>query len=97
MTSWIEQEINNRAFKDSRIAQRTLKLLQQLSAKIGSSVPTACQDWANTKAAYRYFSNPNISEDEILDGHFQSTKQRFDEVDGPILVLHDTTEITYNR
>lgn len=52
---------------------------------------------ANTKAAYRYFSNPNISKDEILDGHFQSTKQRFDEVDGPILVLHDTTEITYNR
>jgi hypothetical protein len=97
MTSWIEQEIKNCVFKDQRLTHRTLKLLKQMSHKLGSSVPMACQDWANTKAAYRYFSNPNISEDEILEGHFKSTKQRFEEVDGPVLVLHDTTEITYNR
>lgn len=97
MNSWIEDEIKNCVFKDERLGKRTFKLLHQLSSKLGSSVPTACQDWANTKAAYRFFSNPNLSEDEILEGHFLSTKNRFDEISGPILVMHDTTEITYNR
>ena len=61
------------------------------------SIPTAFQDWSNTKAAYRFLSNPNVSESEIMEGHFQSTKSRFQSSVGPVLVLHDTTEITYKR
>lgn len=38
-----------------------------------------------------------MSESEILDGHLQSTKSRFNATCGPILVLHDTTEIAYKR
>ncbi len=41
------------------------------------SIPFACQDWANTKAAYRFLDNENVSESEILEGHFQSTAERF--------------------
>jgi hypothetical protein len=33
----------------------------------------------------------------ILAGHFQSTRERFAATDGPILVLHDTTEFSYTR
>ncbi|WP_287301227.1 transposase DNA-binding-containing protein [Mesorhizobium sp.] len=29
----------------------------------------ACQDWANTKAAYRFFSSDRVSEGETLAGH----------------------------
>ena len=74
-----------------------LKIVTLLFDKLGNSIPMACQDWANTKAAYRFFSNSNLSEAEILEGHFQSTKSRFNATGGPILVLHDTTEITYKR
>jgi hypothetical protein len=35
-----------------------------------------CQDWANTKAAYRFF-NERISESNILAGHFACTRERF--------------------
>ncbi|WP_245288268.1 hypothetical protein [Bradyrhizobium sp. Ec3.3] len=31
---------------------------------------------ANTKAAYRFFSNDRVSEADILAGHFQSTRDR---------------------
>jgi hypothetical protein len=34
---------------------------------------------------------------EILAGHFQSTHDRFAATDGPILVLQDTTEFSYQR
>jgi hypothetical protein len=37
----------------------------------------ACQDWANTKAAYRFLSNERVREDSILAGHFQSTRELF--------------------
>src|SRR5205085_4787223 len=34
---------------------------------------------------------------DILGGHFQSTRDRAVAIDGPVLVLHDTTEFTYQR
>ena len=33
----------------------------------------------------------------ILAGHFQATRERFAATEGPILVLHDTTEFSYTR
>lgn len=57
----------------------------------------ACQDWANTKAAYRFFSNDRFTEEEILSGHFEATRDRVAASDGTILVLQDTTEFSYKR
>ncbi len=55
---------------------------------MGDSIPLACADWANTKAAYRFLSNERVNEHDILSGHFQSTRERAEAVDGPLLVLH---------
>ena len=30
------------------------QLLEQRAGKVGTTTPWACQDWANTKAAYRF-------------------------------------------
>ena len=94
---WIGNELSRCNFKDERHSNRLRKLLEQLSDKIGGSIPLACQDWANTKAAYRFFSNGRVSEREILAGHFQSTRDRLATTDALILVLHDTTEFTFHR
>src|SRR6266700_2224327 len=72
--TWINQELSGCKFKDARHGKRIGKLLVQLSEEIGGSIPWACQDWANTKAAYRFFSNDRVSEAEILAGHFQATQ-----------------------
>ena len=68
-----------------------------MEAGFGESIPLACQDWANTKAAYRFFSNDRVSEEDILRGHFDGTRRRFAASDGPILILHDTTEFSWRR
>jgi hypothetical protein len=52
---------------------------------------------ANTKAAYRFFSNGRVSEVDILSGHFASTRERLAAANGLILMLHDTTEFTFKR
>ncbi len=95
--AWFDQETSGCRFSDLRLKKRLRILLEQISDAMGGSIPLACQDWANTKAAYRFFSNDRISEEEILAGHFQSTQARFAAVDGPILVLQDTTEFSYQR
>src|SRR5262249_61655332 len=69
----------------------------RLGRRAGAAIPAACQDWAATKAAYRFFSNPRVDEGVILAGHFSATRARFAATSGPILVLHDTTEFSFTR
>ena len=38
-----------------------------------------------------------VSEEAILRGHFDATRHRFAASEGPILVLHDTTEFSWWR
>ena len=94
---WIDQELAGCKFKDERLGKRFKSLFSQMSSNIGKTIPFACQDWANTKAAYRFFSNDRVNEKEILKGHFQSTRDRFADASGPILILQDTTEFSYKR
>jgi hypothetical protein len=92
-----ESELAGCTFADARLGLRLHKLIERMGCAIGASLPLACQDWANTKAAYRFFSNDRVSEEEILAGHFCSTCDRFAAATGTILVLQDTTEFTYQR
>jgi Transposase DNA-binding len=96
-SSWWESELAGCRFADARLGQRLHKLVERMGGAIGASLPLACQDWTNTKAAYRFFSNERVSEEEILAGHFCSTRDRVAAASGTILVLQDTTEFTYQR
>jgi len=95
--AWFARELAGCRFADERLNKRLRKLVVQIGSAIGQSIPLVCQDWANTKAAYRFLSNDRVSEVDILAGHFQSTRDRTVATDGPVLVLHDTTEFTYRR
>src|SRR3984957_10882659 len=96
--SWLEREVAGCQFHDARHGKRFRTLLGQLSDQIGGSIPFARQDWASTKAAYRFLSNERASEEKILAGHFFCTRERFAATrDALVLVLHDTTEFSYHR
>ncbi|MFP3614667.1 IS4 family transposase [Paraburkholderia sp. SIMBA_050] len=95
--AWFERELEGSEFQDARLHKRFGMLLEQLWKGMGQTIPLACQDWANTKAAYRFMDNDRVSEQDILSGHFQATAQRFSSTDGPVLVLQDTTTFSYER
>ena len=97
MDVWVEHELVDCEFPDQRLRTRLGKLMGDLSQQIGAAVPAACQDWAATKAAYRFFSNRRVDESIILAGHFAATQARFAETQGPILIVHDTTEFCFQR
>ena len=95
--SWVETEITGCDLGDERLNRRLGAMLEALGERPGKSLPTAFQDWSNTKAAYRFLDNNRVGEAKILAGHFQATHARFAAVAGPILVLHDTTEFSFRR
>lgn len=95
---WIDNEVVGCEFEDVRHRKRLRQMLEQFSGRVGSTTPWASEDWANTKAAYRFFANERISEANILAGHFDSTRKRFAASPAsPVLVLHDTTELSYRH
>jgi hypothetical protein len=94
---WIKQELAAVKLPDARLEKRLQHLVEQMAAGLGRSIPLACQDWAATKAAYRFFSNERICEEQILAGHFEATRERLPQAEAPVLVLHDTTEFSYKR
>ncbi len=50
---WSESEVDASTFKDARLGHRCADLVRRLSDGMGGTILLACQDWANTKAAYR--------------------------------------------
>jgi hypothetical protein len=97
MVGWVEEETAGCGLGDARLNRRLGAMLAALGERPGRSLPTAFQDWANTKAAYRFFENDKVSEDKILAGHFAASALRVQATDGPILVLQDTTEFSFTR
>src|SRR6201982_152390 len=90
-TSWIDRELAACELADARLDERLHTLLEQIGGSVGESIPMACQDWANTKAAYRFFSNDRVNEADMLAGHFQSTRARTAGTHCHVLVLHYST------
>ena len=95
--NWVQTETAECDLGDVRLHRRLGSMLSALGDRPGKSLPTAFQDWSNTKAAYRFFSNESVSEDKILEGHFAASASRIRATDGPILILQDTTEFSFKR
>ena len=56
-SGWFDRELAGCCFADVRLNKRLRKLLAQIGGAMGQSIPLVCQDWANTKAAYRFLCN----------------------------------------
>jgi hypothetical protein len=97
MDVWVERELAAGEFPDQRLKNRLGRLLSDFGQRVGGTVPLACQDWAGTEAAYRFFDNSRVDEGTILGGHFAATRARFAATAGPVLVLHDTSEFSFQR
>lgn len=70
-------------------------LLSALSARPESSVPQACETWAASKAAYRFWSNPQVTPQAIQKGQAGRTMERIESETGGILAIQDTTYLVY--
>ena len=61
MSQWSDQGTENRQFQDKPICDRFRQILDAVGSLPGESIPQVCQDWAETKAVYRFLSNERVN------------------------------------
>ena len=52
---WLDLELQTVNLGDKRLNYRLGNILESFSSKPTVSIPTACNVWSETKAAYRFF------------------------------------------
>ena len=92
--NWSEEELQSIDLGDQRLNKRLIQLTESFSQSPQCPINHACEDWAETKGAYRFFSNENVAYKDILQGHILSTTKRC--LNYPtILAAQDTTYFNY--
>lgn len=95
--SWAETELADLDLGDERINKRAVKLLNSFSKAPKLSIPKACQGWAETQAAYRFYANDSVTWDKLLESHSNQAEERIQQSKEPVvLCLQDTTELNFN-
>ena len=95
-TSWAADELAGVNLGDKRLNARLIKLCDRFSDAPESPINQACADWAETKAAYRFFQNNNVEVGKMLDAHRCKTAQRAKE-HKTVLALQDTSYFVYTN
>jgi Transposase DNA-binding/Transposase Tn5 dimerisation domain len=91
---WAREELGSVDLGDKRRTARLIKLCGRLSAMPESSINQACGDWAETKAAYRFFGNDNVEVQNILAAHRAKTAERVGQ-HRTVLAIQDTRYLVY--
>lgn len=92
---WAELELGGINLGDKRLNKRAIQLLNKLGGSPSENIPSACGSWAETKAAYRFFSHADVSADQILAPHKEATLKRM-QLHETVLLIQDTTQLNYS-
>ncbi len=92
--SWAEEEFSKVNLGDKRLKKRLIRLCDRFSDAPESPINQACEDWSETKSAYRFFQNDKVEPSEILSAHRAKTVRRADAYE-TILAIQDTSYFNY--
>jgi hypothetical protein len=92
---WAQNEFGFAQLGDRRRNQRLVNIAQHLAAHPGGTLPQAFPDWAELKAAYRFFDQAGVNFQQILSPHVERTRARCRRP-GEYLIIEDTTLLDYS-
>lgn len=91
---WVLAEMKTLKLADRRLTERAKEILTSLSEQPAKSIPEASENWAATKAAYRFLENDHVAEGQLREAHSQATQERARGHER-ILAIQDTTDLDY--
>jgi hypothetical protein len=91
---WAEEEFGTARFYDDRLKQRLYKIAQDFYSAPVANIPEASGSKAGTMGAYRFFQNPKVNMDVVLDAHCEATIDRIRQ-HRIVLAPQDTTTLNY--
>ena len=93
---WASEEFAHVELQDARLNRRCQALAEALGRQPTAPINQASEDWADTKAAYRFFDNPKVTPAAIGQPHRERTVKRMRQ-HSLILAVQDTTFFNYTH
>lgn len=93
---WAQDEFAFAELGDRRRNKRLVNIAAELAASPGGTLPQAFVDWAELKAAYRFFDNPRVNFAGVLQPHLERTRTACRQP-GEYLIIEDTTNLDFTR
>jgi hypothetical protein len=92
--NWAEEEFGTIRLYDERLKQRLYTLAQDFYNSPCANIPEACGGKAKTWGAYRFFKNPKVTMEIILNAHTEAAIERIKK-ERVVLCPQDTTTLNY--
>ena len=92
---WAQEEFAFAELGDPRRNKRLVNIATKLAANPGGTLPQAFPDWAELKAAYRFFDNPTVDFEKVLEPHLARTRLACREP-GEYLIIEDSSDLDFS-
>ena len=93
--SFGEVNFGNANLGDARRTRRLVKTADLMCRRPGGSLPQKLNNPKDLRAFYRLMRCDEVTHEAILVAHREATQHKIDETRGPVLILHDATELDY--
>jgi len=93
---WAQEEFAFANLGDPRLSKRLVNVATNLAANPGGTLPQAFPEWAELKAAYRFFDNRSVDFKKVLQPHMERTRLACREP-GEYLVIEDSSTLDFSR
>ena len=94
--NWVRKQWKNVSFGDHRLNSRAEVIAQACARHPDRSIPKRFQDWASTKAAYRFLNSEKVCHRKIQQPHYANVRQEAVNSQTPILFIQDGSELLFN-
>lgn len=91
---WAQSEFELAELGDQRRTKRLVSIAQSLARSPGGTLPQALPEWDQLKGAYRFFSQPAVTPEQIQTPHWERTRALCREP-GEYLLIEDTTQLDF--
>lgn len=82
---------------DKRRINKLVTLADLMARRPGGTLPQKLNDPKDLKAFYRLMNRQEVTHKAIMDAHREATMKKIDACNGPVLVLHDATELDFSQ
>lgn len=92
---WAQDEFAFVDLGDRRLDKRLVNIATNLAASPGGTLPQAFPDWAELKAAYRFFDNRAVDFEKVLQPHLERTRLACRDP-GEYLIIEDSSDLDFS-
>jgi Transposase DNA-binding/Transposase DDE domain len=91
----IKAEFADAELGDVRRSRRLLRIAERAMEAPAVGFPRMVRDDSELEGVYRLLNNEDVSPEAVLDPHIRACLARMRAVGGPVLVVHDTTDLSF--